>query len=234
MQGAVENRPTPGDHLVAAGLEHAHRDHLQAHGGHGQDHAVERGGAVLGHAQHLRNGVTVDVGVEYAHRFAALGQCHGEVDRHRRLAHAALAAGHEDHLGEVVGVGERNGARGDAAAQLTLHLGALLVVHRAQGEVDATHTRHAGDGRGDVMLDRALHRAAGNGEQYRQRHHVVVVDAQRLDHAEFGDRTLDLRVDHPGQRLADGVEQFVIGHAIHPTPAAGVVPNGYAVSAEPD
>ena len=49
----------------------------------------------------------IDVGVEHADLLARGGQRGGQVDRHRRLADPALAAGDRVHLGERGRLGER-------------------------------------------------------------------------------------------------------------------------------
>ena len=51
------------------------------------------------HAQHLRDREAVDVGVEQPDLVAPGGQGHGQVHRHRRLPHAALARRDADHPG---------------------------------------------------------------------------------------------------------------------------------------
>ena len=60
-----------------------------------------------GQAEHQRDGRPVDVGVDEADGVALLGERHREVGGHRRLAHAAFAAGDGDHAG--VGAGAEGG-----------------------------------------------------------------------------------------------------------------------------
>jgi hypothetical protein len=47
-------------------------------------------------AEHVRDGVAVDVGVEHAHALAARGERGGEVRGQRGLADPALAGGDRD------------------------------------------------------------------------------------------------------------------------------------------
>jgi hypothetical protein len=71
-------------------------------------------------AEHRGDRVAVDVGVEDADRAASLGQREREVDRDRRLADAALAAGDREHLGQRTRLGERDLLGRLAAAEVRL------------------------------------------------------------------------------------------------------------------
>ena len=101
------------------------------------DHVLDLGRADVADAEHGGDRVAVDVGVDDADLEALLGHRDGEVDRHRRLADAALAGGDREDLGQRVGPGERDLLLRLAAAQRLLQAGALLVGHHAEGQVDA-------------------------------------------------------------------------------------------------
>ena len=63
----VEHRAAPGDDLVAARLEHADRDHRDAgRRRHRHDHVLDLGRPGVGDAEHRRDRVAVDVGVDDA------------------------------------------------------------------------------------------------------------------------------------------------------------------------
>jgi hypothetical protein len=138
--------------------------------------------------------VAVDVGVDDADLEALLGHRQGEVDGDRRLADAALAAGDREHLGERAGLGEGDLALGLPAAEDLLEAGALLGGHHAQGQVHVGDAGDAAERPGDVTGDRLLERAPRHREQHGQVHDPAVVDVDRVDHAELGDRALDLGV----------------------------------------
>ena len=201
-EGAVEHRAAPGDDLVAARLEHADRDHRDAaRCGHRHDQVVDLRGPGVGDAEHGRDRVAVDVGVDDADLEALLGQRQREVDRDRRLADAALAARDGEHLGQRARLGEGDLALGTAVAEDLLEAGALLGGHHAEAEVDRCHARHGRDGRRHVAVDRVLERAAGHGQQHVDRDRPVLGHLDRVHHPQLRDRSLDLRVVDGRQRV---------------------------------
>ena len=101
------------------------------------------------------------------------------------------------------GLGERDDRFPRVAAQLLAQLGALLVVHHVEGDLDGTGAGHVGDGTADALGDLGLLRAGRGGQIHLDVHAGVGVDGDVLDHAEFGDRPPQLGVDHLGQRGAD-------------------------------
>ena len=92
--------------------------------------------------------MAVDVGVEHADRQPARGHRRGEVDRDAGLADAALAGRDRVHPGQRAGLGERDDRFAGVAAQLLAQLGALLVVHHVEADLDRAGAGHVGDRRG--------------------------------------------------------------------------------------
>ena len=148
-------------------------------------------------AEHARDRVAVDVGVDDADPQALGGHRGGEVDGHRRLADAALAGGDRRRRGSATrawrtGPRARRGRRAACVAERL----ALLVGHDA--ELDA----HGGRRRARAptaavtsLRDLVAHRAAGDGQQARGRRRVPsAAISTRVDHAELGDRAVDLGV----------------------------------------
>ena len=95
LERPVQHRPAPHHRRVVL-EEEADRHQLEvaAHGRH--DHLVDDDRPLVD-AEHVRDRVAVDVGVEDADALAEAGERRGEVDRERRLADAALAARDRDH-----------------------------------------------------------------------------------------------------------------------------------------
>src|SRR3546814_784300 len=100
----------------------------------------------------------------------------------RRLADAALAGGDEQDPGGARRVGERDGPAlgvtvgllaagggGGIAVERLAHLGALLVGHDPEGEVDVADADRR-EGAGDPVLDPVAHGAAGPGERTLEGH----------------------------------------------------------------
>src|SRR6202042_1380562 len=166
------------------------------------DHLLDLG-RVPGHAQHPRHRVPVDVRVEQADLLARGGHGHGQVHGHRRLAHAALAAGHRVHLGQRVRLGERDDALRLAAPERGLQLAALLLAHHVQLDPDSPHAVELADRGGHVPGDGVAQRTAGHGQEDVDPDGTVASHLDVLDHAEIGDRTVDLRVVDAGERLGD-------------------------------
>src|SRR5262249_5898873 len=114
------------------------------------------------------------------------------------------------------------------APQVLLELGTLLVGHRAQRELDAGDAVHLAERATYVAVDGVLERTAGDGEQHGDRDLPRVVDREVVDHAELGDRPLELGVvdggqgsgqpldggrAHDGSRVVRGVISFLSGTA---------------------
>ena len=89
LERAVEHRAAPHDGAVGV-EEEPDRHHLQLVGDRRHDHLVDHH-RPAGHAQHARDRVAVDVGVDHADLGAVRGQRGRQVRRQRRLADAALA-----------------------------------------------------------------------------------------------------------------------------------------------
>ena len=161
-------------------------------------------GPGVGDAEHGGDRVAVDVGVDDADPQALGGHRQREVDGDRRLADAALAAGDREDLGQRAGLGERDLAlRLAAAASCSWRPARCSARHHAEGEVDVGDAGDRAQGGVDVAVDGVLHRTAGDGQQHGESYDAAV-DLDGLDHAEVGDRTLDLGVVDPRQRGVDG------------------------------
>ena len=74
--------------------------------------------------------------------------------------------------------------------------GALFVRHHPELDLDAGHAGQLRSGRGGVAAQGVLHRAAGDREQDPDGDHAAVPDVHGVDHAQLGDRLLDLGIEH--------------------------------------
>ena len=151
----------------------------------------------------------IDVGVDDAHLQAAVRHGDREVDGDRRLADTALAGGDGEHLGQRSSLREGDVALRAPAAQALLHGLSLVVGHHAQRDLDLMVGSDLGDGRSDVGGEPVLERACGDGQQDRRADGRRVgrgIDDDVVDHAELGDRALDLRVVDLGEGLADQLD----------------------------
>ena len=167
LQRPVQHRPAPDHGSIALG-EHADRDDLHVVRRRRHDHVLDRGRAA-GDAQHPRHRMAVDVGVHHADLVARGGQRRGQVDRDRRLAHPALAAGHRVDPGQRGRLGERDLRLGPPAAQLGLQVPPLLIAHHVQVHADRGHAGQLADRRGDVAGDGVPQRAPRDGQPHLRR-----------------------------------------------------------------
>ena len=94
--------------------------------------------------------------------------------------------------------------------QHLLHALALVVGHDAHVDPDDVRGGDGGDGGGDVTRQRVLQGAAGHREQ-EAHDDQRLLDGDRVDHPELGDRTLDLGVVDARESLAD----LVLGDGSH-------------------
>ena len=128
----VEHRPAPHDGLVLLD-EEADRHDLQAVGVEREDLALAVDLRAVGaEAEHARDRVAPDVGVEDADALAVGGQRGREVDGQRGLADAALAGADADH---VLDLGERALGQPAGAAELLLQDALLLVGEDVEADV---------------------------------------------------------------------------------------------------
>ena len=144
--------------------------------------------------------MAVNVGVDNADGQPLRGERGGEVDRHRALAHAALARGDREDAGARVGVCKRDLRAGLLAAQFLGELAALLVAHGVQRDVDLADAVELLEHGARVGLDGVAHGAAGDGEVDADGD-VGTVDSHGFDHAELGDRFANFRVLDASERL---------------------------------
>ena len=203
LHGPVQHEPAPHDRLLLVGQEahgqHPHR--ARPDGALERDHLPRPGLDVALHAEQAGDGEAPDVGVEDPDDQAAGGQGHGQVDRDRRLADAALARGDGQHPGR-----RRHGRLGRVLPGLPAgpgHDGGPLVgVHGRHLHLDGAHPVERPHVVHHVPLDLAAQRAGGDG----QRHvdgDVAALDGDRPDHAEVDDGVAQLGVDHRPQAVAD-------------------------------
>ena len=119
----MEHRAAPHDRLVLL-EEEADRDDLQAVRLQREDLLLGRDlRALAAEAEHARDRVAPDVGVEHADRLALGLQRGGDVDGQRRLADAALAGADADDVGDL---GERALGQPAGAAEGLLQARLLL------------------------------------------------------------------------------------------------------------
>ena len=168
------------------------------------DHVVDPGRAG-GDPEHPRHRVAVDVGVDHPDRQPAGGQRRGQVHRDRRLADPALARRHAVHARQRAGLGERDDGLGRAAAEVlaaSRRAARRLITSRSTRTAVTPGTRDTASvtPRGD----RLAHRAAGDGEVDADVGDAVGHD-DALDHAQLGDRPVDLGVLDGGQRRVHGL-----------------------------
>ena len=163
----VEHRPAPDDGAVLLD-EEADRHDLHAVALQRHDLALRRDGRAARDAEHARDRVAPDVGVEDAHALAVGGQRGGQVGGDRRLADAALARADADDVGDL---GQRALGQPAGAAELLLQRrpspgrrGRRRRPRRAATPASApTAVRDGG-------LEVAADRAAGRGQRDRDAH----------------------------------------------------------------
>ena len=116
--------------------------------------------------------------------------------------------------GQRAGLGERDLVRRGVGAADGLAQGlALRVVHHVEARpLHAGHAGHPGDRLGDPGGDRLAHRAARHGEVDGDVDPALGVAADVLDHAELGERAVDLRVLDGGQRGHEVVDGGCLVH----------------------
>ena len=209
----MQHRAAPDDRLLLLD-EEAHGDAAHAVGLRRHEHLVDHDRGVLD-AEHPRDREAPHVGVDDGDLVAPLGEGDGEVGGERRLAHAALARGDEQHAGGARRVGEGDdpalgvavalvgaGGAGRVAVEHLAHRGALLVGHHGEVEVDAVDAVEGDDRGADPVLDLVAERAAGDGEGDADGGHSPV-DGHALDHAEVDDAAVQLGVLDGAERLDD-------------------------------
>ncbi len=88
-----------------------------------------------------------------------------------------------------------------AAAQPALQLAALLLAHHVEVDLDPADAGQLADGAGDVAGDGVAQRAARHRQPDVDPDGPVGRDLHVLDHAQLGDRAVDLGVVDAGQGL---------------------------------
>ena len=123
-----------------------------------------------------------------------------------------------DDPGQAVRPGERDLALGDTASEHGAQGGALVLVHHAQFDAYGAHTLDLPHGHRHVVAESVLERAASRGQQDPDRDACVGVDGDVVDHAEIGDRALDLGVENGVEGGTDlGCQLVLVGHGVDPT-----------------
>ena len=159
------------------------------------------------------------VGVDDRHVPAPAGQRHRQVGGDRRLAHAALARGDEQHAGLAAGVGEGDhaalgvavgvlaaGGGGRVAVELGAQRRPLVVGHDREVEVDRVDPVERPDRAGDPVGDLGPQGAAGDREGHRHPD-VPAVDGDAAHHVEVDDAAVQLGVFDG----AEGLDDLVFG-----------------------
>ena len=215
LERLVQHRAAPDDRL-ALRHEVADRDAAHAPRFGRDDHLVDHRRVAVG-AEHARDRVAVDVGVDDADRVALLGEGDGEVGRDARLADAALARRDQQRPGLRAGLGERDraalgvavgrapGRRSPPASPCRLlrsssRSWSVITVNSRSTRVDAVER---GRRVGHPVLDLVAQRAAGDGEGDEHADDAVAADVDAADHAEVDDRAVQLGVLDRSQRLDD-------------------------------
>ena len=190
LDGAVQHGTAP-DHRRVFLSQKPHRDNLDAVLFGRTDHLAVHLQLRL-QAEHDRHVGPVDVAVEHADARAQLRQRHRQVHGHGRLADAALAGAHRDHvLHTREGRLAMFGGRGRANRERHGHINGG----------DAWHGRHGGQrGLADPL--------AGHGRRTRQFHGkggAAVGHCHVLDELERHDVRAQVGVEHAPQRRQDQV-----------------------------
>ncbi len=206
LQGAVQHRPAP-DHRGVAGGEHPDRDDLHAVRLRRQDHLVDLGRQVA-----RRRACAARSGRRCRRRprrprgpcspWPPRGSPSPTTCRRRPCPRRPRRPGSSSP-------GCANGITGSSASPFTV----LRSSRRCSSFMTSSSTETAetpGDRRhrvGDPAGDGVLHRAAGHGQVDRDLDLAVVEDADVLDHAQLGDRTVDLGVLDTGECGADRLDR---------------------------
>ena len=132
LECLVQHRPAPDD-CLSLGNEVADRDAPHAVVLGRQQHVVDDHRVAVC-TEHARNGETVDVGVDDAHRVAARGERNCEVGGDAALAHTALARRDQQRSGLRVFRGERH--------RTPLGVTVCLVAARSRAGVSVQHLSH--------------------------------------------------------------------------------------------
>jgi hypothetical protein len=194
----VEHRAAP-DHCGVVVDEEADRHDLDSAGRvDRQDLARLRNARAPRHAQHARDAVTPDVGVEGGRGVPLEREGGREVRGHGRLAHTPLTGRYADHVLDL-----RERAFGEPVApELLLEPLLLLGGEHVEPDVhvlDSLQLRHRlRDGLLKVAADRAPRRSERHGHV-----HGAVRQLDRADHLQLDDRPPELRVDHRAQLFDD-------------------------------
>ena len=214
LERLVQHRPPPDDGL-ALRHEVPDRDAPHAPRLRRQEHLVDHHRIPVG-AEHARDRVAVDVGVDDADRVAVGGERDGEVGGDAGLADPALAGRDQQRSGARAGLGERDrpplgvavgvgrtGGGGGVAVEPAAQVLPLVVGH--DREVDG----HAGDvGEGehggvDPVGDLVAQRASGDGEGDEDLDRAVVGHLDVAHHAQIDDRAVQLGILHRTQGVDD-------------------------------
>jgi hypothetical protein len=196
----VQHRAAPGDRLVLLVEEELDRDRLDAGDGlEREDLALGRHRRAAVDAEHARDRVAPDVGVERGRALALELQRGREVRGDGRLADPALAGPDADH---VLDGGKRALGQRPAAEPL---LKRLLLVGREDVEADGDRLDpvEGADVLDDGLLEVGADRAAGG----RQRHDDIDAAGRglldRAHHPKRDDVLAQLRIDDGSERLLD-------------------------------
>ena len=195
----------------ATGLEGKHRNQADSVRLRRHEHALDHRRRVGG-AEDAGNRVAVDVGIEQSDRQALACKGHSEVRGDRGLAHTALTGCNREDLGRGSRLGE-----GDlllvASAQQLLQLGALIVVHDIEVDIHFRDVRNLHDRIDNPVGDGRAHRAPLDRQIDTDLDHPALADVDALEHADLGDRSINLWVVDGCERRVNRIGIGLVGHA---------------------
>ena len=195
--GSADQRPAPDHRVVLVGQQQVDGHDFDARlclGGQNAQRALTGPDAVG--KEHLGDAGAGDVGIEHADPFPLTAQGHCQQAADQRFAHASLAAHHGDDPFDVVKVlGDSPFIRVANANALFFFDGHLrqLDVHR----FDPLQGQHCRPRLGyDLLFQGTGQRGQGQREA-----HLPAFDLHVLDHPQFHQAAIQLRVFDPSQRI---------------------------------
>jgi hypothetical protein len=202
----VQHRAAPGDRLVLLVEEELDRDRLDAADRvERQDLALRRDHRTAVNAEHARNRVAPDVGVQRGGPVSVGDQRSGQVGGDGGLADAALAGPYAD---DVLHRGERPLREPALAAEPLGQALLLLVGEDVEPDGDRLDAQRL-DALDDGLLEMRADRAAGSGERDDHVDPPLLGLLDGADHPEGDDVLAQLGVDDLAQRVLD---LFTGGH----------------------
>ena len=157
------------------------------------------GGRCAAEAEHPRDRVAPDVGVEHADLLALGGERRGEVGGQRRLADAALAGADAEDVGDLRPA--RRSGSPPPRPSFCCSAAFCWSVRTSKATLTAVTPSSALDGVGDAGLEVAADRAAGRRQRDHDVDHAAVADVDRAHHVELDDVAAQLGIDDASSAL---------------------------------